>query len=136
MKKRIISVLLIMAFCFALCGGIAVAAETRASEILSSYLVTLTAGDNAGEVKVNYDVRSSRTGVVGVESIEIYQSNGIYVTTIDGTTANGLLKSDTKRSSGTYTYSGTAGVSYYAVVTISAKAGSIYDSRMVTTDIV
>lgn len=133
MKKRIVSVLLIMAFCCALCGGIAVAAETRASEILSRYHVTLTEGDSAGEVKVNYDVQSSRTGVVGVESIEIYESDGTYVTTIDGTIDNGLLKSGTKQSSGTYTYSGTAGVSYYAVVTVSAQAGSIYDSRTVTT---
>lgn len=133
MKKKLVLVLLTMAFVCVLCGGNAMAAETKASEILSYYLVTIERGSSAGEIKVNYDVRADLSGTIGVESIEIYKSNGSYVTTITGTTSNGLLKSGSKKHSGTYTYTGTAGVSYYAVVTVSAKAGTVYDSDEITT---
>lgn len=135
MKNRIVPFMLAMAFLCSLCGGIAAAAETRSSDILLSYQVTLSAGTNTGEVKINYDVKAEKNGTVGVESIEIRQSNGAYVTTITGTTSNGLLASDAVRNSGTYVYQGTSGTYYYAIVTVSAKAGSLYDSRDIKTGI-
>lgn len=136
MKKRFVSFLLVMSFVCALCCGIAAATATRASDILSSYHVASDQGSGTGEFNVKYDVRADLSGTIGVESIEIYKSNGVYVTTIYGTTENGLMKAKAYRCSGTYTYTGSAGASYYAVVIISADSGSIYDSRQITTNIV
>ncbi len=136
MKGRIVSFLLAMSFVCVLCGGVAVAAQPRASDILSSYQVAGAAGSGAGEFKVKFDVQADLPGTVGVESIVIYKSNGVYVTTIYGTTENDLMRSGAYSCSGTYIYEGSAGASYYAEVTISAKSGSIYDSRVVITNIV
>lgn len=136
MKKKLIALLLAVSCVCSLCSGFAVAAESRASDILSSYHVAGAKGSNAGEFLIKYEVDADLTGTVGVESIEIYKSNGIYVTTITGTTSNGLLKAGTYFCSGGYTYTGEAGASYYAAVTISARSGSIYDSRLITTNIV
>lgn len=133
MKKKALSFLLILTMLCTLCCGAATAAELRSSEILASCMVTMTSGSGTGEVKINYSVKSSRTGTVGVESIEIYKSNGTYVTTITGTTGNGLMKSGAYQCSGTYTYKGVSGTYYYAVVTVSATAGSVYGSDSVTT---
>jgi len=44
--------------------------------------------------------------------------------------ANGTLS-----KSGSYTYRGSSGTSYYAKVTIAATAGSEYDSRTITTNV-
>ena len=136
MKRKWVSFILVMSFVCVLCGGVAVAAETRASDILSSYQVASDKGSGKGEFKVKFDVQADLSGTIGVESIEIYKSNGEYVTTITGTTENGLMKSKSYSCSGTYTYTGSAGASYYAVVIISAQSGSIYDSRLITTKIV
>lgn len=136
MKKRLGSFVLALSFMSVLCSGIAAAVEPRASDILSSYNVASAKGSNAGEFLIKYDVDADLPGTIGVESIEIYKSNGIYVTTITGTTSNGLMKSGSYFCSGTYTYTGEAGASYYAAVTISARSGSIYDSRLITTNIV
>ena len=133
MKKKGLSFLLILAMLCTLCCGMATAAELRSSEILSGYMVTMVSGDGTGEVKIKYEVDSSKTGTVGVESIEIYKSNGAYVTTITGTTGNGLMKSGTDKCSGTYIYMGISGTYYYAVVTVSATAGLVYDSEEITT---
>lgn len=71
---------------------------------------------------------------IGVASIVIYKSDGSYVTTIKGSTANGLISFNTDRKNGSYTYKGTSGVSYYAVVTITATAGSETDNKTITTN--
>lgn len=135
MKKRVVPFMLAVALLCALCNGTATAAELRGSDILSSYQVKLSAGTNAGEIKISYDVRADVSGTVGVESIEIRQSDGTYVTTITGTITNGLLKSSTSNHDGTYVYQGTSGIYYYAIVTVSAKSGALYDSRDVKTGI-
>ena len=81
-----------------------------------------------------HDVMASgKADEVGVSSIKIYKSNGSYVTTITGTTNNGLLDTNVGTHRSTYTYEGTSGVSYYAEVTVYAKIGSDSDSRTVKT---
>lgn len=134
MKKRIISLGLVVVFVFAMCCESAWAAETRASTTLGLFTASTSKGDNTGEVKINYDVRASKmVDEVGISSIEIYESDGSYVTTITGTTGNGLIRTDTTRHKSTYIYKGTSGVSYYAVVTGFATVGSDFDDRTVTT---
>ena len=71
---------------------------------------------------------------LGALKIEIYKTNEEYVKTIWGNTSNGLLSPRSGRYySNTYTYEGTPGVSYYAVVTICAGTATDYDTREITT---
>lgn len=74
---------------------------------------------------------------LGALKIEIYKTNEEYVKTIWGNTSNGLLSPRSGRYySNTYTYEGTPGVSYYAVVTICAGTVTDYDTREITTSTV
>ncbi len=137
MRSRFFSFLSAIIFTLSLCVGMVNALETRASTTLSAYSVVADPGDEPGEITITYDVRANVTADrVGVSSIEIYKSNGIYVTTITGTTANGMLRTNGVRHRSSYTYTGTPGASYYAAVTVYAKIGSDSDSRIITTDIV
>lgn len=134
MKKRFLSLGLVLTLMLTLCGGMALAAEPRASLTLSRYPIAVSKGENEGEIKILYDVMASREAdEVGVSSIEIYESDGTYVTTITGTTGNGLIDTNTTRHRSSYIYKGTSGVTYYAEVTVFATVGSDSDSRTVTT---
>ncbi len=95
MRKRFLPLGLIAAMLIILCGGTALASETRASKTLSRYSAIALSGDNEGEFKITYDVLASGIAdEVGVSSIKIYKSNGSYVTTITGTTGNGMLRTE------------------------------------------
>lgn len=134
MKKRLFSLGLVVVCMLSVCCVSANAAELRASTTLSLFTVNSSKGDNKGEVKISYDVQASKTAdEVGVSSIKIYESDGSYVTTVTGTTGNGMIRTGTTRHKSTYIYKGTSGVSYYAVVTGFATVGSDSDSRTVTT---
>lgn len=138
--KRTFSFVLALVMTLFCCNGLAVAAaasDVRSSPTISSYAVMLKAGSKRGELRISYDVTSSQPRAdVGVSSIEIYKSDGTYVTTITGTTSNGLISNGTGSTSGTYSHIATSGVSYYAKVTIFAKANGVSDSRTVTTETV
>lgn len=135
--KRIFSTTLVLAMLFTCCGGVAFAAEVpdmRASLTLSDYGVILTAGASQGTVNINYDVRSSKAAnSVGVESISFYKADGRLVVTINGSTGNGLIRTNSSIHVGDYSHKLASGVSYYAEVTVFARVGSEYDSRTVTT---
>ena len=134
MKKRFLSFVLAVICMSSFCAGAAFATESRASTTLTNFPVSLVKGDKTGEIKIFYDVQAKQIAdSVGVSSIEIYKSDGTYVTTITGSTSNGLIRSSASRHRSTYTYTGTSGTSYYAEVTVFAKIGSDYDSRTVTT---
>lgn len=138
--KRIISIVLALVVVFICCSGIAMAAESssmRASLVLISYTAGLTSGDNPREICIDYNIKSNGSASsIGVESIEIYRENGSYVTTITGTTSNGLIRTNSSIHKGTYDYTLSSGVSYYAEVTVFAKVGTEYDSRTITTSTV
>ncbi len=138
MKKHILFLGLAVVFALSLCCGFAEAAETRASITLSLFPISVSKGSpSSGEIKITYDVRASqRADEVGISSIKIYTSDDIYVTTITGSAANGLIAANTVRHNSMYTYKGTSGFSYYAVVTVFATVGSDSDSRVVQTDVV
>lgn len=135
--KRILSSVLSLVMAFTCCYGVVLAADvpnTRASLTLSDYNVELYAGDSRGAVYINYDVESSKLAdSIGVESIAFYKSDGSYVTTITGSTRNGLICTDTILHAGDYDCALTSGVSYYAKVKVFARVGSEYDSRTITT---
>ncbi|MCI8475214.1 MAG: hypothetical protein HFF07_07750 [Oscillospiraceae bacterium] len=137
MKKKLFSILLALTCLFTICSTVAVAFDNRASLTLSSYNVVSKEGDNPGEIKIVYDVRAnSSADSLGISSLTIYRSDGTKVTTITGTTSNGLLGTDSMVHRSTYVYSGTSGASYYASATVYAEIGENSDSRRVTTKIV
>lgn len=71
------------------------APDTRASLTLSSYNVGLTAGDSAGMISISYDVQSNKlASSIGVETVDIYKADGSYVTSITGSTSNGLIETN------------------------------------------
>ncbi len=139
MKRKLLSLVLVAALVLSVLGPAAYALDTRASDTLDYYDVTISKGSKSGEVDISFTVAAaSIADSVGVSSIKIYRSNGggAYVTTIRGTLDNGLLASGSSRHSATYTYDGVSGISYYAVVTVTATIGGVTDSRTVTTSTV
>lgn len=136
MYKRLISLLISFTLIFAFCGISTFAIENRASDTLAYYEVYCTPGSKSGTVVITYDVgANSKADSVGISSIALYKSNGIYTTTILGSTENGLVKSNSPSNAGTYTQTVVSGNSYYAVATVFAEIGDKYDSRTVTTRI-
>lgn len=120
------------------CFGIVYAADTsnRASLTLSRYGADVFPGDRSGEIIVSYDVKASLyANSVGVESITFYTDDGTPVTTVTGTTSNGLIRTNSSGHSSDFVYTLPSG-DYYAKVTVFARIGSNYDSRTVTTSTV
>ena len=134
--KKMISCLLVCVMLFSCCGSaFAAGSDTYASLSISSVSASMSTGTNPGEVRVIFSAKASKpASLIGASIITIYQSNGIRVATIYGSTANRLMASNTSSKSGSYTYKGTPGVSYYAVVTITASAGGETDNKTVTTN--
>lgn len=136
MLKRTFTFFLSLALITTLCG-VAFAIEDRASKTLSYYNVSCNAGSKTGELQFSYDVRANTTAdSLGVSSIKLYSSGGVYMTTILGNDENGLTESDSVICKGTYSHTAVPGNSYYAIVTVFAEIGDDYDSRKVSTDIV
>lgn len=134
--KRFFSCILVLSLLFACCGSaLAADVEPLASPTITKYTASLSSGNNSGQVKFFYNVSSSASASsIGVSTIKIYKSNGTYVTTITGTTSNGLIASGTNKKVGSYSYSGVSGTSYYAIVTFTATVNGVTDSKTVTTN--
>ena len=136
MLKRILSLLLSVVLTSTLCGA-AFAMENRASTTLSSYAIDCTPGSRSGELRFSYDVRAKKQAdSVGVESIVLYNSGGVYMTTILGSTKNGLIENNQSSCIGDYDHTVVSGNSYYAAFTVFAQIGDDYDSRVITSDVV
>ena len=139
MKRTLVSVLLIGIMISCSINASATNFETfRASPTLSSYNAGLYSGAGKGEAIVGFDVAASRWGdSIGVERIRFYTEDGDLVASVTGTTANGLVCSNTGYHGGDYDYSGLpSGDYYYAKVTVFAEYNGVYDSRTVTTNTV
>ncbi|MCI8827739.1 MAG: hypothetical protein HFE98_02690 [Ruminiclostridium sp.] len=135
--KKMISCLLVCVMLFSCCGSaFAAGSDTYASLSISSVSASMSTGTNPGEVRVIFSAKASKpASLIGASIITIYQSNGIRVATIYGSTANRLMASNTSSKSGSYTYKGNSGTSYYAVVSLGATAGGESDSRNITTNV-
>lgn len=135
MKKRIMSFVIALVL-LATSSTVATAVELRSSPTLAIYSAMITKGKTAGKIIISYDVNANTEAEeVGVSSIEIYKAaNDSYVTTITGSTRNGLITTDSVRHRSSYTYSGTSGVEYYAIVTVYAKINGVSDSKEYTTN--
>ena len=109
----------------------------RESPTLASYAVKLYSGSTKGEIIVSYDVSASIwADSIGVESIRFYTEDGNTVTTVYGTTGNGLVCNNTGYHGGDFDYTLPSGEYYYAEVTIFAEYNGVYDSRTRTTNTV
>lgn len=107
------------------------------SDQLASYSVSLVQGSASGQITIAYKVRGTDTMVkIGIFRIKIYTSSGSLVASISGSTSNGLLSANSLYASGSYSYQGSSGKSYYAVVTVYAYDGTAASLRMVTTSTV
>lgn len=118
--------------------GPQVCAQARGSDYVKGYSVSAKEGIHRGEIDIACNIAAkSPVQKIGVLKIEIYQSDGQRITTIHGTTSNGLLSSKSNLIHiVTYTYKGTPGMSYYAKVTLCAGSASNYDTRLVRTQTV
>lgn len=135
--KRICASFLAMVMLFSTYGYASAEDATlpRASLTLSRYFVEAFAG--SGEIIISYDVKSSKIAdSVGVESIDFFTADGDYVTSVSGSTKNGLIRTNNDNNFGDFEYDLPSGKSYYAEVTVFAEVGSDYDSRTVTTSTV
>lgn len=136
MLKRIstffLSIILVTTFC-----SVTFAVENRASTTLNYYNISCKAGSRAGELRFSYEVDAKKIAdSVGVSSIVLYSSTGVYITTVLGSEKNGLIETNSLSAMGTYSHTAVPGNSYYAAVTVFAQIGDDYDSRVVTTNIV
>lgn len=134
MSKRILSVLLSLILTMTMVV-IPSYAATNASDYISSYNASLYQGDGSGELDVPYSITSA-AGImpyVGVSKIVVYRQNGMTYKTIYGTTANGLMDTNTAVTAGTYTIQCVPGYSYYCKVTFYVGDGTNGDARTVTT---
>ena len=104
---------------------------------LSRHYAQAFSGDSRGEIIIDFNVQSSKlSSTIGVESIDFYTEDGDYVTSVSGTTSNGLVKVNTAQYSNEFPYDLPSGNSYYAEVTLFARVGSEYDNYAVTTSTV
>ncbi|OUP46033.1 hypothetical protein B5F22_01985 [Pseudoflavonifractor sp. An187] len=110
-------------------------AQTRASDYVAWYSVSSYQGEKRGQIDIECNIRAKwAVPKIGVLKIEIYQANGDHVTTIQGSTSNGLLSPKSSLAHiVTYTYNGVPGTTYYAKVTLCAGSNSDYDTRNVQT---
>lgn len=138
MKKRLFSLFCITLLITSLvttakAGSI----QPYASDYLAKYTIAMGPGSNAGELLLAYSVvGTGNATTTGIKKLDVYKANGTYVTTIYGTTSNKLLRSSSSYNSGTYTYKGVSGTSYYMLVTVYAGDSYGSDTRTVTTNTV
>ena len=134
MKKKFFIVVMAFAMLFA-CASVA---QARASKYINSTLVSVASGSRAGEIRINFSINAMvSTTRIGASSIEVYESNGDYVTTIWGNTSNGLISTAGGRYySYTYTYTGTPGTTYYFIVNCYAGNSSGSDTRERETNLI
>ena len=143
--KKVLSFVLAIALAISLCVCAVEAtplmdesiAPMRASDYFSSYSVSATGGVE-GDVAITISIRAKKTmDSIGATKIVIQEKDGnrwqeVYTKT--GSNYNGLLDSDSSSFRGSYTYSGTSGKTYRAIVTLYAEDAFGNDSKTVTTN--
>lgn len=137
--KKIFTLLLAIVLVIG-CVGINAGAQDELIPFSSNYISSTNASLSAvGNGKIKITGRETATGVMtslGISVIRIYKSDGTFVTRIYGSTANGLIRENASTYSGSYTYQGAAGTSYYAIVTFVARNSSGSDTYDMTTSVV
>lgn len=133
MKRTRISSLLIVVFCLISMVFAAFAAETRASDQISSYRMNAVVRN--GSIIVEFSVRGNgRMEKLGCQSIYIYEKNGNSWSFVESILEDDDGMSKTNSSSHTNTiYCGyEAGTEYKVVVTVFAENSAGRDARTKT----
>lgn len=105
------------------------------SDYIGSFNSYAQKGSSSGKMDVTFIITSPiRASKIGVSQIEIIKASGAHVTTIYGSTANGLQASNISTHAATYTFSGTPGVEYCAKVTFYVSDADGSDSRTMITN--
>lgn len=139
MNKRILSALLAFAMLLSFIPFFAFATEEdsggdRASSYLNMYGAELYASATSGKLDLVFEVVA--TGFmdsVGVFGIFVRNNDGTIHSTIWGSTANGLLDTNTWYHAGVYTLNLTSGNTYYCTVIFIASDANGGDTRKITT---
>lgn len=133
MKKRLISVLLILALVL---SAFPMLAQARSSDYINTASAELVTGSGSGELILKYNVRATDAmQMVGVKKVQVYTAAGTLVRVIEGAPSNNLLKMNAVSISNSYTmHKLTPGASYYCVVTAYAKDASGSETRTITTN--
>lgn len=133
MKKRLISVLLVLALVL---SAFPVLAQARTSDYIKTKDARISTGSGSGELILDYSVFARNImQMVGVKKVQIYTAAGTLVRVIEGAPSNNLLKMNAVSISNSYTvHKLTPGASYYCVVTAYAKDASGSETRTITTN--
>lgn len=134
-STRLIAILLLMALCFI---PTAVFAEVPASDYICSYNAYIVADGN-GKVSVwfSIDGTGAKMDEIGATKVIIYDaSTGSAVKTFLNTSTPGMLGTKKYTHTGSVTYQGTPGTSYYATAWLWAGKDGKGDSRSQTTNTV
>lgn len=106
----------------------------RASSYLNMYSAELYASGTSGKLELEFEVVA--TGFmdsVGVFGIFVRNNDGTIYRTIWGSTANGLLDTNTWYHAGEYTLNLTSGHTYYCTVIVIARDANGSDTRKIIT---
>lgn len=131
MKKimRIISIMLIIATMLASMTAIVGA---RASRYIDTHFATIAAV-GSGKVDISFTINGTDTmNQIGAKTIKVYTSVGTLVKTFSYTSYSSMMTTNKVSYANKVTYSGTAGTTYYAVVTFYAEKGGS-DTKTYTT---
>ena len=125
---KIITLILVLAMLLSTC---AFAAETRSSAYLGSYSGVLSR-TSSGKLLIEFDVTGmGMMTAIGASIIRVYKSNGVLVKTYNYTDAgcSNMVDYNTFAHGSSLTYSGTAGQTYYCIITFYARNANGYDSK-------
>ena len=137
-KKSLVLILalLMMLGCFNMGAYAADSNSARASNYFLSYDAQLSAAGN-GKLRISGTVDAlSIMSSIGIAYFRVYLADGTFVTTVPGSTTNGLLVSNSDTYSGSFTYQAVSGNRYYVVVTFICRNASGYEYKNYRTNTV
>lgn len=139
MKKVYRIIALVLAFSMCLSIGAFAEGEAQKEEQLRSsrYMASAHAAVSAmggGTIKITYSVTAYYTiDELGACQINLYKSNGQLMKTYYSSAYANMMGYNCSTHSGTVTYPGTPGTSYYATIYFYAEDGGIAEVKSLTT---
>ena len=127
MKKAVRLLALVLVLTFGLSGMAAAAQEEEITPYTNAYISSMTGALSKSGDTVNVHFTIYATGTmtsIGASCIRLYTSDGSWVKTFVPTSYSSMLGSNCVIYSGTVSYDGTDGTTYYAVITGYAKNSS------------
>lgn len=125
---KIIALIIVLSMILSTC---AFAAETRSSAYLTTYCGVLSR-TSTGKLLIEFDVTGTGTmTAIGASIIRVYKSNGTLMKTYNytDTGCSGMMGYNTIAHGSSLKYTGTAGQSYYCIITFYARNSKGYDSK-------